>query len=539
MGLAVLLMVAVGCAATPEPGSLEPGSLGPSVTGSPGHSATPAPVGSSVDVARLGYLDNLLARAEAGEWQVEQGTELTLRALLGVTALRQVLWQSELASYDLTGVLASARGLLADDPAPSLEARIRSFLRFLIFDHRQLQGMIVDPDGPQPTPLKITPPPILGPDETHMEDPFFDPASRSYDTDCELFFRRFPVGPGATTCLAWRSGGVGDFGFDVFSPAHSLAPFHWSDLHHQWIDEAVAVAAPLYTELGVLPSVDVVMAANLDAPAEAATLLNSDGCVIILYTHLQLRAEAAFKQIVARQLAHCFIDATLYFAAAPDVADQRWVRDGLATYLSSQAFPTANVELESLETLRSIADGSSLTDWSSAAFVWFQYAGARGGPAAIVEALHSMALSDAGSGPAALARWPGVDNLFPQFAQAYTSGLIEDSSLGRLQTAWQPDDNDEYVLNSTGTYADFELPPFSMRRSMLVTPPGAIAQLSNVSDPGIVTTARPYGGGSWANIPSSFPSSCLADNRLLVLITNAGLEPLRGAAEVTALDQSC
>ena len=370
--VAGLVACIAGCDAAPAPTESPTSS---STASSPTPSATVAPVGSTVDVARLSYLDNLIAREQAGEWDVGSGMETTLRALIGATSARQAVWQPALASYDLTGLFATAQDMSEDAPAASREARIGRILRFLTFDREQLMGMVVDPLGPQPTPLKITPPPVLGPDQSHIPDATFDPASRTYDTGCELFFRRFPVGAGAQSCLASRVATAGAYEYTVFSPAPSLASFHWSQEHHDWVDTAVGAASAFYLSLGVLPPLDVVLATNLDAPGEAATIVDDDRCTVLLYTNMQLRDEPAFEQIVARQLAHCFIAANFDSLVGTDFASERWFHDGLATYLSSQAVPEGNVELELLPTLQAIDERVGVDDWSSAAFVWFQFVG--------------------------------------------------------------------------------------------------------------------------------------------------------------------
>lgn len=531
--VAVLAIMLGGCA----PGPSVPETPGLPLTPNPTVSATMPPIGSTIDVARLGYLDNLLARVDADEWELDHGMELTLRTFVGATPLRSVLWRSELASYDLTGVIDTAQTLLAQDPSPLRQAQFGSSLRFLAFDREQLRSMKVDPHGPQPTPARITPPPILGPGETDIEEPTFDPASRSYDTDCELFFRRFPLGPGTRTCLVARTAPAGEATYEVFAPAPSIASFHWSELHHTWIDEALQTAVPLYMQLGEVPEFDVVMAPNLDAPAEAATLFNEGGCVIMLYTHLQLRAEEAFKQVIGRQLAQCFVEATFPKLAKAPYSASGWIHDGLATYLSSIAYPAADLEVASLETLRHIADSSRLNEWSSAAFVWFQYVGNRLGPEGVVELVASLEGSTAEDLDSSLASRPGVDELFHEFALAYTDGTIADSSGGRLATAWDAEDISPPLVETTGDYETVDVPAFGMRRSMLMIPLDRLAQLMGPqSTLGARTSARAYGSGQWGPIPGMFPARCMEDNRLLIVTTNAQATDFHRNVRVSSLD---
>ena len=490
--------------------------------------------------ASLSYLDNLLVRTADEQWDVARGMELTLEALVGATAVGVVLPQPRLASYDLTGLIDTVREFLADDPTPAHKAQIGSSLRFLTFDRAQLEGMLLEPGAPPPTPLKITPPPVLGPDETDREDPFFDPASTAYDTDCKLFFRRFPLGPGATHCLVARESQADGHAYRVYSPAPSLAPFYWSETHRTWIDDAISTALPLLLALGDVPTFDVILAVNLDAPGEASTLLNSDGCEVVLYTHLQNRSETAFKQVVARQVANCFVEATFGGIADTPYASWRWVRDGLATYLSSVAFPTGDVELESLETLRQIDEGTSLTGWSSGAFVWFQYLAGRMDDEQIIDLVDSLHGSSSTEQAASLNELPGLDDLFHEFALAYTDGAIHDTSGSQLMTAWAPQDGAGTSVDNTGSFAVQSVPSLAMRRSLLVIPPDRLAHLEAPAPAsGAITSSRAYGGGSWGPIETLYPPECFRDNRLLVVATNIGSDDYSTGISVTALDAVC
>ena len=530
--VACLTGVLSGCLAETD----VPATPSPAVSLAP--PSGPPPIGSTIDIARLGYLDNLLARTAAHEWEADEGMERTLRALVGATAVRTVLWSPDLASYDLTGLIDTARAAMSGDPDPLREAQIRPSLRFLVFDREQLRRMRVDPNGPQPTALRFTPPPILGPDETDNGEPPFDPASRSWDTDCELFFRRFPLGPGTTTCLTARTAQADGVSYDLYAPAPSIAPFHWNEQHQAWIDEAVAAAVPLYLRLGDLPPFDVVLAANLDAPGEAATILNENGCVVVAYTDLQLRSEAAFKQVIARQLAHCFVESTFPALTDAPYAARRWVQDGLATYLSSVVSPAGDIELESLETLRHIDAQSGLTEWSSANFLWFQFVNDQLGAETLVDMVASIDGTTTDEQATALSEWPNIDLLFHDFALAYTDGTIRDSGGGEMVTAWDPGEG--ALLETAGTHEVATVPAFGVRRSMLVIPADRLARLGRLATAeGAVSSARAYSGGEWGPLPGTFPVRCFDDNRLVIVTTNAQTRDYERDVEVASFEYIC
>jgi hypothetical protein len=472
----------------------------------------------------------VLARGSANDWTIAEGTDATLRALIGSSSMRGVLLQPELASYDLTGLIATAREQIATDPG--FADRVESSTRFFEFNHEQLQSMLLQPGDPLPTALRYTPPPVLGPEETGVEDPTFDPASRDYDTDCARFFRRFPIGAGIQRCLDADDTVVGGRTYTVYSPATSLASFHWSQSHRELIGEAVARMTSLVPTLAEDGSLDIVLGSNMDSPADAVTLGNADGCTVVLYTHLQLRNAEAFKQIVARQLAHCLFDPAT--SESIPFATIRWLRDGFATFVSSLAFPAGDVEDPALLSLRAIDDHAALSDWSTAAFVWFEYLRQVQGTPAVVESVVSLHGNPGWDGTPA--SWPAFADLFVSFAQAYTDGAITDVTDTRLPTVWTPADADESVADSPGRYAEGTLPPFSFQRHLLVAEPEQAINLGVSASPSLVwITARSYGAGGWGPLPDRFPAACLEDNRLLVISANSsGLEHSAGI-DVTAV----
>jgi hypothetical protein len=501
---------------------------------------TALPGGRSVDLARLGYVENLLVGVEAGSWSYDEGLELSVRATVGAANPRTVFGREGPRSLDLTSLVAAARERLGEGPPDEVASALTNSLRFLLFDRERLQAMTVKPGAPLPTSPGITPLPPPDPNDPHPEDKLFDPGAASFDLDCELFFRRFPVTPDTTTCLAARQASFAGFDYGVFAPVQSIAPFQWTAQHHAWVDEALADSVPRYLELGTLPDFDVVLAVNLDAPGEALTIDNGDECLIVLYTRMQRRHEPGFKQIVARQLAHCLQFATFEEPSEGTYADNRWRQEGLAAYLSNLVYPAADVEHELLETLRLVDDDSTLFDWSAAAFVWFQFMGERIGVDGLMDLLGTLPVGNRAEQAAALADFPGLGELYHAFALAYTDGAISDSSGELLPTDWRPGDSDGALVETTGRHAIVDVPTFAMRRTMVVVPPDRRAELA-AGQPagGIRTSARAYSGRSWGVLPTTFPERCLQDNRLLIVTTSTRDETYRRAIEVTAFDTSC
>jgi hypothetical protein len=329
--------------------------------------------------------------------------------------------------------------------------------------------------------------------------------------------------------------------YGVYAPAPSIAPFHWTDADHALLDEAVAETLPTYLELGSMPAFDVVLGVNLDAPGEAASLMNDDGCVIWLYAQAQHRPETLFKQLVARQLAHCLQAETFPEQEQVPYADRRWRQEGLATYLSSLVYPAANLEFESLPAVQAIADTTSVFDWSAGTFVWFQHLANQLGTEQLFDLLRALpASASREEQEAALTDWPTMDALFHEFTQAYTDGTIRSPNGERIPTQWTPAVNEATLLDAVGNHAALEVAPFSMSRQMVIVPRDRRASIESGGQSNALTTSsRSYSGTSWGPLPEVFPERCLDDNRLVLVSTVTGREAQSSSVEMLSFDTSC
>jgi hypothetical protein len=534
--LAVATLIAAGCGTGVPDVDATPATTG---TAAPNASSVPEP---SAGLAGLGYLDNLLARTEAGDWELDEGIERSLRVLIGAAAQNEVLRVRPVASTDLTGLLATSREFLASGTGSDRADSIAGLLDLLVFDQAQLAAMTVDPSAPPPTGAPNPSPggPVPTPGGTEVDDPNLESALPTFQTDCDRFFRRFPLGPGTERCLTARSANVGDLRYEVYAPAPTIATFGWTEDFHALLDQAVAETDAVYRELGTLPDFDVVLATNLDIPGEGATLVSDSRCQVIVYPDAQRRDIEGFKQVVARQLAHCFIAATFAEQAETPYPVRRWREDGLAEYLGNVVYPDTNLEWEVIEGLLPADQEGSMLEWSGGSAVWFQYLANEDDWTAVRELVERLPASrDMAEEARALAAVPGIDVRFLAFAQAYVDGTVEDTGGELIPTEWVPTvEEEDALIREPGALLEETLPPFSIRHRLLVVSPDGEATLGAGPMQGLALRARAETGDEWAELPETFPVGCTSDNRLIVLAVSAAPAELPLDMEVTDLAAS-
>ncbi len=507
---AVAMMVA-SCTSTPVPATTKPSN--PSTA-----PASPATTPDRAGLASLGYLDNMLARVESGDWATDFGILASMNMIEGRASPIRVLLQRPVVSDDLTGIIATAREYLEQHRSSAVADELDYLLQSQVFDTARLDAMTVDPAAPSPTIVATpSPQPISGPSSSAaLSFPPIPPPV--YDNDCQRFFRRFSIGPGVTRCLDARTGHVGTVSYKVYSPAPSLAAFGWNDSYQALVDQALSDAIPAYLKLGSLPPFDLVLSVNVDVPAGGAAVMNGDRCLIMIYTDAQRRDADALKQLIAQQLAHCFQAATFPDQERVPYAARSWREDGLAVYLGSVVYPSVHSEWNMLPQFQRVDQSGSLLEWSAASFLWWQFLADQQGWEGIRKLVQSLPSGgDLASQMAAVAHAPGMAELFGQFAQAYVDGTIGDASGTRIPTAWVPSDSEEQGVAQAGPWSTDALVPFQLTHRLFVIGDSDQASLTSTTTPDVVVVSRPERRATWGSLPSLFPADCASDGHLVVL----------------------
>lgn len=524
---AVAVLVLLGCDAAIKPV--------PSPSASASIQAQPAREG----LAALGYLDNMLAREQSGDWTPEVAILKSLRMLVSEDSQSATLLQRPLASEDLTGIIAAGREYLSANPSSPVAADVRQILEFLVFDDPQLSAMTVDPGAPAPT-INPTPSRLPIPTDNGSAAPSLQQGPLpTYDTDCARFFRHFSIGSGNDRCVATRTASVAGTSYRVFWPAPSLAPFGWDDSYRALVDQAVSDSLGKYLSMGAMPKFDIVLSVNLDVPGGGAAIFSGDRCAVMLYTDAQRLAPDAFKQLVAQQLGHCFQAATFPEQGKAPYEARRWREDGLAAYLGSVVYPAANAEWQILPVSKAVDESGSLLEWSAASFPWWQFLANKAGWPAVASLVRSLPSSgDVAAQAAALARGADIATTYEAFAKAYVDGTIADTSGAMLPTRWTPTyEQEQSGISAPGVFAKDDLLPFQMSHRLLVV--AGKANLAFDGATGTAVTARTEEATNWEPLPSSFPESCTGDNRLVLLTySTAGNGPATATTTVASLTDS-
>ncbi|MBI2845217.1 MAG: hypothetical protein HYX86_01590 [Chloroflexi bacterium] len=472
------------------------------------------------DLSDVGFVDNLLAKEEAGEWTRGEGLVATLKLFAGELDAASVLRHPDLLDYEGTGILKMAYEYLEDGPDAQAKAEISRLLDLLVFSNEQLEAMAGLASAGVGRPGQLAPGAAPGPVE-----------------DCTEFFSGYGIPPGVGQCLEVAfSLFLEDLypgeNYRVFRPAPSLPQAGWTDVHVKLALEAMDETVPIYKQLGKLPPVNLVFSvAGAGFFAQAAPNIGKP-CGVVLYTTMQSGTfpppelqwkgpyELAFKQVIAHELAHCFQMETFPEQNKVDHEFMMWREEGLADYLSNVVYPKNNLEYRTLKKLADIELATTLFDRSYANFIWFQYLFNRSGNDGIFDLLRS--LPSAGGRPeqeAALAAYPGMDEMYHDFARAMTDGTqIEDTGGGLIP----------YEISETNRLTFEIAAPYSIRavvegfgvlRLRLVVEAGKQGCL-NWSGPGMVLDQRPTPGGDWSDLPSTLPKAA-AEERDIVLVATA------------------
>src|SRR6185503_4641169 len=132
--------------------------------------------------------------------------------------------------------------------------------------------------------------------------------------------------------------------------------------------------------------------------------------------------------LVAHDMFHCFQNQNLVYHPVDYAANQWWV-EGTAVYFSNVVYPNVNVEYQFSSAFDAGYVNRSLFEMAYENFIFFQYLGGVANNGAIIGLIQDMPRAGGVSAQRAyMAGYPGMDELFHEFAQAYLNGEIRDTS---------------------------------------------------------------------------------------------------------------
>lgn len=498
-----------------------------------------------VDRSGLSFVDNLLVKAEAGEWSLGEGLVATLQLLAGEVDEAAVLRHSEVAVREGTGVIAMAYEYLNDGPDPEAKAEIARLLDLLVFTNDELEAMagIDTTTSAQESRSAVIPVAFSAqrsqPDSTHAGLRDAHVAAQQSVEECRKFFNpdESEAIPGVGHCLEWRAADLpGDLAgkYRIFIPVPSFPQGGWTEDHYKLGLEALEHSAKWYEGEGVrlveatggflaegkMPPVNLVFSVSGggDNAAEAITP-EGEPCGIVVYAvsqRVETKHPGALAHIIAHELAHCFQEEN--FEDQNDVKYRfvQWREEGLADFLAHVVYPTNNFEWTALSYNDKLNRTTTLMDVSYGNFLFFQYLDQNIGMEGIFRLVGSLPTSGGRKEQEeALAEFRNMKTLFHGYAEAMIDGTIVDNG-----TTLVPYKKEYGTAVITGTASvTVEIKPFGLNRVRNTVGECKIAHFKfdwqNAKD-----SARPLANPNWSRFPVRIPaSSGDAHDRVFVLTT--------------------
>lgn len=274
----------------------------------------------SVDVSDLSYVDNLIAREQAGEWTRGEGLVATLQLLAGSASPEAVLRHGEVLDPDGSGVIAMAQEFIQEES--EFNAEIEGLLDQLVFTRAEL-------------------------DAVPLEEDVSSLIASDLLVSASLFAQVDDCDPQAASCPLGSylppAEGVPDGKYRLFRYSGDTG---WTGAQYQTLVEAVTESARMFETLGTMPFTDVILTTK---PGKGFwPSIDQGHCAVGVPTGYQADSPGDFKQSIARFLSHCFVHSTLPSVNSAAYMAQRWWFDGLSIYLSGVVYPDNNLEHDTL-----------------------------------------------------------------------------------------------------------------------------------------------------------------------------------------------
>lgn len=481
---------------TVQPSTPTAQSNEPTATAAP--SATPAPTGtpepfsppdSTPFVTSLEA--NLRARVEAGEWTLEEGLVATLKVLAGQARIDS-LGQAgvEIHSYAGSGVVRMARSYLETGSDEAAKAELQRLVTLIL---------------PEAATLKR----FAHPAQAHGEPGGRLARPMGQSEECAtLWADGWPEGSTAV-CFEYRTVEAAGSTYEIFFPRTWPA----GDPRREFFEptvEAVEDSARTFTRFGAMPASTTIVFTLLPDPeyprayAVTSQFEQNGACRVAILPPGAGLGVGAYKQTVAHELFHCF-QSQNYWDPMGDDHNEWWV-EGTAEYFGNVVYPTVNAESEFWGDFDASSLDTSLVDMDYGNVVFFQYLANRVGDEGVLQLIASMPSS--GGRPselAALAGYPGIEDLFHDFARAYLDQQILDTGGGFVGIAPRVRERRTFDFSRT----EF-LPTnaFVLSRALFKFPERKRYTLAEEDAGGLMTAARPLGAAGWAALPAELVTSC-------------------------------
>jgi hypothetical protein len=343
-------------------------------------------------------------------------------------------------------------------------------------------------------------------------------------------------GTGLTYCLEHARETIGGAEYRVLYPSEWSTEVGWGEPYLDATMEAIRDSIGVYGKLGLVSSATVVFSPKLVAGAKTSyadtnlvEYLSSEPCAIVVYPVTSAVSEAAFKQVLAHEMFHCFQNWNFPEQSQVDYSASGWWKDGAANYFSNVVYPAVNLEWELIDTFDSTSETTPLTRMTYEASFFFQHLGNSIGDAAIIDLIGSMPTSGGEAEQRlALRAWPAMDTLFQEFAEDYLAGVVTDTSGASIP--FSPTYTVTARFNASGSF-NAEIEPFVIRRRLIEFAPSMSFTLQLEETSGTSQNAFRIEGGAWGAMPPAV--SCEDPRTWNSVFTSLGEEASSTPAVVT------
>ena len=376
------------------------------------------------DRSRLGYVDNILTRADEGEWTIGEGLVATLQLLTGEADEADVLRSTDLGDRNGTAVVARARAHLEENPDDPAAAELDRLLDVLLVTPDELERWIAEGDPVELPSLGITPAaegevavgiggPIGLASVTRSALALSPAQEERSDPDCPLVWY-------GRACLATGVvPGLEQYGakYRYVAPLPPTGDdYGWNTEDLTWVFSALVDTVTTYEAITVpykgMPSIEFVLTPHegFISNYNAATPTSSEPVC-----HVHIGYDTTDPQRVAGATADCLIDHNFG-------ESETWWRRGLAVYLSGVVYPTGNSEHVTLPSiLAGIELDESLMEWGSPTWSLWEYMHSQSGVNGVLRLIDRLG---------SLGTQPGIDTTWQDFAMTLTDVRLDDIGPG-------------------------------------------------------------------------------------------------------------
>lgn len=480
------------------------------------------------DLSNLGYVDNLLARQDAGEWTYEEGLIATLKVFAGESDEGDVLRHSELLDYSGTGIISLAEEYLdtaADGPPKDEVTRLLDLLipKLEPAPAPEVSNSLTVALGNYffTAPIAQEPPASEDPLQEGSEDRGYAPP----DDDVPLKYSTPPIEPDdcATiepTQAGWDTSGypLGDYGAwvgAVLFPTAGQEDGWKRETHLLWalqaLDDSIA-------EYGTPPlCIWMLLSHHGGSYTFVEQRLDPSVCLVLINKPMQARDQDRFKQQLAADIAHCYIPGSFPNQSQVTYLSRRWWNHALAEYMSNVVYPPVNLEWRLAPAMATEETARPLVERGADNWMFFQDAANALGNEEVVWIIDAL---PGGDNPfldqLALADREEMKGLYHTFAEHMTDMAVADSGGGNIP--YQPPRVTKSI-SGPGTHSQ-ELNAFQAVRWEVSVPSGQYACITGETSDEALLSYRPGKVGSpgeW----SEFPTEETAFNEDFVVVATA------------------